>query len=122
MMKTKNVFALSMLLLVAASAVASPQRRNAAPEVSDRPKIDVDSYTLDMTLHRTELMLRGVADVKFRQLERTPYIILDLDSRLRIEKLLLDGSEARYRQYDLDGTVEISTTGGPLFDAPTLPF
>jgi aminopeptidase N len=120
MMKIKNVFAVTVLLLVAAGAVASPQRRNAAPETSDRPKVDIDSYTLDVTLKPTEHMLRGVADIKLRQLERTPYIILDLDSRLRIDKLMMDGSEGRYRQYDLDGTVEISTTGGQLSDVTSL--
>ena len=56
-----------------------------------------------------EHMLKGTAEVKFRQLERAAYLTFDLDNRLRIDKVMLDGAEARFRQYDLDGTVEVST-------------
>jgi aminopeptidase N len=123
-MKKKNALAL-ILVVLAVSGVASlqaSQRRTPAAEASDRPRIDIESYTMDVTIKPTEHILHGVVEIKLRQLERTPYIILDLDSRLRIDKLTLDGAEARFRQYDLDGTVEISTTGGQLSDVSTLRF
>jgi aminopeptidase N len=65
-------------------------------------------------------MLKGTAEVKFRQIDRTSFLTFDIDSRLRIAKATLDGSEARFRQYDLDGTVEISTASGQLSEISTL--
>ena len=35
---------------------------------------------------------------------------------------MLDGAEARFRQYDLDGTIEVSTAGGQLSEVSTLRF
>ena len=121
MMKIKKGFGLILgWLFVVTIAFGSSQRRPVPADVADRPRIDVESYTIDITLKPAEHMLRGVVDMKLRQLERTAYLTFDLDSRLRIDKVLLDGSEARYRQYDLDGNVEISTTGGQLSDVSTL--
>src|SRR6187200_2264949 len=119
MMKIKNGFASIVVLLIAASFV-SAQRRPAPADTSDRPRIDVESYVLDITLKPTEHMLSGTAEVKFRQLERASYLTFDIDSRLRIDKVLLDGAEARFRQYDLDGTVEVSTASGQLSDVSTV--
>jgi len=120
-MKTRNGVASILLALIAASFV-SAQRRPQAAETADRPKIDVESYTLDITLMPAEHLLKGIAEVKFRQLERSSAVTFDLDSRLRIDKVLLDGSEARFRQYDLDGTVEINTNSGQLSDLTTARF
>jgi aminopeptidase N len=119
MMKIKNGFALIVILLIAATTV-SAQRRPTPADTSDRPRIDVESYTIDLTIKPTEHLLTGVAEVKFRQLERASYITFDIDSRLRIDKAMLDGSEARFRQYDIDGTVEVSTANGQLADVSTL--
>ena len=118
-MKIKNGFASIVLLLIAATAV-SAQRRPTPADTSDRPRIDVDSYTIDLTIKPAEHMLTGIAEVKFRQLERASYITFDIDSRLRVDKAMLDGSEARFRQYDIDGTVEVSTANGQLADVSIL--
>ena len=110
-----------ILVLVIATASASAQRRP-APAVPDRPRIDIESYVIDVTVMPTEHMLRATADLKVRQLERSSYLTFDLDNRMRIEKVLLDGVEARFRQYDLDATVEVSTDGGQLAEVSTLRF
>jgi aminopeptidase N len=121
MMKIKNGFASILALLIAASSV-SAQRRPVPAETSDRPRVDVESYTIDITLMPAEHMLRGTAEMKLRQLERAAYLTFDLDNRLRIDKVMLDGAEARFRQYDLDDTVEVSTADGKLSDVSTLRF
>jgi aminopeptidase N len=118
-MKIKNALASLLALLIAASML-SAQRRPAPTDPTERPKIDVQSYTIDVTLMPTEHMLKGTAEVKFRQIDRTSFLTFDIDSRLRIAKATLDGSEARFRQYDLDGTVEISTASGQLSEISTL--
>jgi aminopeptidase N len=107
-MKKTRVAAL-MLLLATVPALA--QRRAAPVDTSDRPKIDVESYVIDVTLMPAERQIAAKVDVKFRQLERSQYVTFDLDSRLRLDKATIDGVEARSRQYDLDSTIEISTTG-----------
>ena len=119
MMKIKNVLASVLILLVAASLVAA-QRRQAPADPTERPRIDVESYTIDVTMMPVEHMLKGTAEVKFRQIERTSYLTFDLDSRLRVAKAMLDGAEARFRQYDLDSTVEISTASGQISEVSTL--
>jgi aminopeptidase N len=119
MMKIRNSIA-SIVLLLTAAALASAQRRPAAADPTERPRIDVESYTIDVTMMPTEHMLKGTAEVKFRQIERTSYLTFDLDSRLRVAKVTLDGNEARFRQYDLDSTIEISTANGQLSEISTL--
>src|SRR5688572_11068545 len=119
MPKIKSGFA-SILALVLAASTISAQRRPAPVDTSDRPSIDVESYTLDITLMPAEHLLKGTAEVKFRQLERASYITFDIDNRLRIDKAMLDGAEARFRQYDTDSTVEISTANGQLSEVSTL--
>ena len=121
MMKIKNGFASILALLIAASSV-SEQRRPVAAETSDRPRVDVESYTIDITLMPAEHMLKGTAEVKLRQLERASNLTFDLDNRLRIDKVILDGAEARFRQYDLDVTVEVGTADGKVSDVSTLRF
>src|SRR5215207_7014642 len=119
MMKIKYGFVSAAVLLFAATLVAA-QRRPPVADPTDRPKIDVESYNIDITMAPVEHLLKGTAEIKFRQLERTSYISFDIDSRLRIGKVMLDGAEARSRQYDIDGTVEISTANGQLTDVSTL--
>ena len=121
MMKIKNGFASILALLIAVSSV-SAQRRPVPAETSDRPRVDVESYTIDITLMPAEHMLKGTAEVKLRQLERAAYLTFDLDNRLRIDKVILDGAEARFRQYDLDDTVEVSTANGQISEVSTLRF
>lgn len=117
-----KTFVATLVLLIAATPVLA-QRRPTVPDNSDRPKIDVESYVIEATLMPKEHQLNVKVDVKFRQLERgASYATFDLDSRFHVDKVMLDGSEARYRQYDLDSTLEISTAGGQLSDAFTARF
>jgi len=108
MIKTRKTLAATLVLLIAA-VPALAQRRSAPVDTSDRPKIDVESYVIDVTLLPMEHQLTGTVDVKYRQLERASYATFDLDSRLHVDKVTLDGVEVTRRQYDLDSTVEIST-------------
>ena len=112
----------SIIALLIATSSLWAQRRPAPPVTEDRPRIDVESYTVEITLLPAEHMLKGVADLKVRQLERSSFLTFDLDSRLRVGAVLLDGVEARFRQYDLDGTVEVSTSGGQISDMSTFHF
>jgi aminopeptidase N len=121
MMNNKKAFALILILMMAVASAAA-QRRPAPVDTSDRSRLDVESYTIDVTLMPTEHMLRATSEVKFRQLERSSYVTFDLDNRLKIDKVTLDGAEARFRQYDLDSTVEISTSEGQLSNVSTLRF
>src|SRR4051812_27682048 len=68
---------------------------------SDRPKIDVDSYSVDITLMPEEHRLAGKADITFKQLDRQNYAVFDLDRRLRVEMATINGAEARFRQFDV---------------------
>ena len=121
MMKIKYGLASFLALLIGASLVsAQGQRRPTPADPTDRPRMDVESYTIDITLTPADHMLKGRAEVKFRQLERTSFITFDIDNRLRVGKVMLDGMEARSRQYDLDSTIEISTATGQLTDVSTL--
>ena len=121
-MSNSKVGVVPILALLLAVSSVSAQRRPAPPIVEERPRIDVESYNVEITLQPTEHLLKGVAELKVRQLERSTYLTFDLDSRLRIGAVLLDGVEARFRQYDLDSTVEVSTAGGQLSDVSTFHF
>jgi aminopeptidase N len=112
----------SILAVLIAAGSAEAQRRPVQPVVEDRPRMDVESYAVEITLQPAEHLLKGVAEVKVRQLERSSFLTFDLDSRLRVGAVLLDGVEARFRQYDLDGTVEVSTSGGQISDMSTFHF
>lgn len=120
MKTTKTVVVFLVSVLAAGSAVA--QRRPAVVDTSDRTKFDVESYTIDATLMPVEHMLRGTVDVKLRQLERASYLTFDLDNRLKVDKVMFDGVEARFRQYELDSTIEVSTAEGQLADVSSLRF
>jgi aminopeptidase N len=87
---------------------------------SDRPKIDVESYTVDITLVPEEHQLTGKADIRFKQLDRQNYAVFDLDRRLRVEKATINGAEARFRQFDVDSTVEVDLSGQQFNNNPVL--
>lgn len=110
MLRIEKMLVATLALLLAA-APAPAQRRPAPADTSDRPKIDVESYVIDVTILPAEHQITATVDMKFRQLERAPYATFDLDSRLHLDRVTIDGVEARTRQYDLDSTIEISTTG-----------
>jgi len=48
---------------------------------SDRPKIDVESYSINITLMPEEHRLSGKADIRFKQLDRQNYAVFELDRR-----------------------------------------
>jgi tetratricopeptide (TPR) repeat protein len=99
-------------------------QRNRQPAVqddqSDRPKIDVESYSVDVTLMPEEHQLAGKADIRFKQLDRQNYAVFDLDRRLRVEKATVNGAEVRFRQFDVDSTVEIELSGQQFNSNPVL--
>ena len=120
MMKIRNSIASIVVLLTVATLASAQRRPAAAADPTERPRIDVESYSLDVTMIAKEHMLKGTAEVKFRQIERTSFVTFDLDNRLRVAKATMDGNEARFRQYDLDSTIEISTANGQLSEISTL--
>src|SRR5262249_36841015 len=96
-------------LLIVAALLSTPllaQSRARQPaaqdDQSDRPKIDVESYSVEIALMPEEHSLSGKADVRFKQLDRQNYAVFDLDRRLRVEKVTINGAEARFRQFDVD--------------------
>ena len=86
----------------------------------DRPKIDVESYSVEVTLVPEERRISGKADIAFKQLDRQNYAVFDLDRRLRVEKATVNGAEARYRQFDVDSTVEVDLSGQQFNSSPVL--
>ena len=110
----RYVSVLLTLLLVAVPLVAQSSRQ--AQEDSDRPQIDVASYSVDVTLVPEEHRLIGKADIQFKQLERKTLATFDLDRRLRVADVTVGGADARFRQYDLDSTVEVDLSGQPFGD------
>ena len=97
-----------------------PGQQAAQDDQSDRPKIDVESYTVDVTLVPREHRLTGKADIKFKQLDRKTYATFDLDRRLRVDRASLGGAEVRFRQFDVDSTVEIDLSNQQFNSNPVL--
>src|SRR5205823_13778809 len=97
---------LLMALVVAPLPAAQSRQQQTQDDQSDRPKIDVESYSLDITLVPDQHSLTGKADIKFKQLDRKNYATFDLDRRLRIARASIGGSDVRYRQFDVDSTIE----------------
>src|SRR5215813_3056489 len=87
---------------------------------SDRPKIDVESYSVEITLSPDEHQLAGKADIRFKQLDRQNYAVFDLDRRLRVDKATINGAEARFRQFDVDSTVEIDLSSQQFNNNPVV--
>lgn len=79
---------------------------------SDRPQIHVESYAVDISLFPDAHRLIGRADIQLKQLDRQNFVTFDLDRRLRVANVTVDGAEARFRQYDIDSTVEVDLSGG----------
>ncbi len=99
-----------MLALALASVPASAgQGRQAPPpqDDSDRPKIDVESYSVDVALEPENHRLIGRADIRFKQLDRKTYAVFDIDRRLRVATVSIGGADTRFRQFDIDSTVEV---------------
>jgi tetratricopeptide (TPR) repeat protein len=87
---------------------------------SDRPKIDVESYVVDVTLTPEDHQIVGKTDIRFKQLDRQNYAVFDLDRRLRVEKATIGGSDVRFKQFDVDSTLEIELSGQQFTNNPVL--
>jgi hypothetical protein len=121
-MKQLLTFLLVALLAVAAAPAQQLRRGQQAPQddQSDRPNIDVSSYSVEVTLVPDEHRLVGKADIQFKQLDRKNYAVFDLDRRLRVDKVTIGNSEVRFRQFDVDSTVEIDLSNQQFNSAPVL--
>ena len=119
----RTVFCSIALLLALASPIfAQPARRGVEPDESDRPKIDVEAYTINITFVPEEHKLNAAVDVRLRQLDRQNFATFDLDRRMRISKVTIDGQDVRFRQFDLDSTIEIELGGVQFSGTPTVRF
>ena len=116
-------FLLTTALLAPSSVTVGQSRQTQqAPQddQSDRPKIDVESYSVDITIVPQERRLTGQADIKFKQLDRKTYATFDLDRRLRVDRASIGGAEVRFRQFDVDSTVEIDLSNQQFNNNPVL--
>ena len=92
----------------------------AQDDQSDRPTIDVEAYSIEVTLAPPEHRLTGRADIKFKQLDRKTYTTFDLDRRLRVDRASIGGADVRFRQFDVDSTVEIDLSNQQFNSNPVL--
>ena len=118
----KNLFVPMLALMMASVPSAAAQGRQAPPPLddSDRPKIDVESYVVDITLEPDSQRLIGRADIRFKQLDRKTYAVFDIDRRLRIVSASIGGADVRFRQFDIDSTVEIELSNQQFNADPVL--
>jgi hypothetical protein len=121
-MKNLSTFLLAALLSVVPLSAQQLRGTRQAPQddQSDRPSIHVDSYSVEVTLVPAEHRLAGKADIRFKQLDRKNYAVFDLDRRLRVDKASVGGAEARFRQFDVDSTVEIDLSNQQFNSNPIL--
>jgi aminopeptidase N len=110
----------SLFVLALAMPLTAQPLRTPANNVPDRPRIDVLSYTVEITLTPEEHQLNGVADIQFRQQDRQDFATFDLDRRLRVTAASIGGMDIRYRQFDLDSTVEVDLSGQQFAADPVL--
>ncbi len=116
-MKTIQVFLVTCLV----SATGFAQNLIPLAAESDRPTIDVESYSIEVTIDPYERELRAIATIRFIQLDRQSYAVFDLDRRLRVRDVFLGEIEpipVRYRQFDIDSTLEIDLADLGQFDQP----
>jgi aminopeptidase N len=101
------LMSISVAALFATTALAQPRQLQIPDKNdSDRPKIDVDKYVVAATLTPEDHRLAGVAELYFKQLDRQSSATFDLDRRLRVSNASIAGAPVRFRQFDLDSTVE----------------
>src|SRR4029079_10168593 len=53
-------------------------------------------------------------------LDRQNYAVFDLDRRLRVDKATINGTESRFRQFDVDSTVEVELSSQQFTANPVL--
>jgi aminopeptidase N len=98
----------TLLSMPLAAQSARPGQQDA---LSDRPQIDVESYSVNVSLVPEEHRLTGEAEIRFKQLDRKNFVTFDLDRRLRVSDVHIGSAETRFRQFDLDSTVELDLSG-----------
>src|SRR5262245_32446542 len=101
------VLLITISLAVVSTAIAQPGlgqggRSTQTADTSDHPQINVESYTVDVTIQPAEHKLQGTADIQFRQLDRRSFATFDLDRRLRVTNATIGGAPVQVRQFDLD--------------------
>jgi aminopeptidase N len=109
-----------MSLLSGSLFAQSRSTQQSQDDQADRPKIDVESYSVDISIVPDEHRLAGKADIRFKQLDRKNYAVFDLDRRLRIDKATVGGQDARFRQFDVDSTVEIDLSSQQFSSSPVV--
>jgi Peptidase family M1 domain/Tetratricopeptide repeat len=121
-MKNLSVFLLAALFSVVPLSAQQLRGARQAPQddQSDRPSIHVESYSVEVTLTPEDHRLAGKADIRFKQLDRKNYAVFDLDRRLRVDKATIGGAEARFRQFDVDSTVEIDLSSQQFNSNPVV--
>ena len=90
---------------------------------TDRPQIDVESYSIEARIDPFEGELLASAAIRFVQLDRQNYAVFDLDRRLRVRDVYLGEEESlpvRFRQFDLDSTLEVDLSDLGQFDQPVI--
>lgn len=122
MKKLLFCLATAIVSIVPATAqqLRGPQQASSQDDLADRPKIHVDQYSVEVTLLPEDHKLIGKADIQFKQLDRKNYAVFDLDRRLRVDKALVAGVEARIRQFDVDSTVEVDLSAQQFTTSPVV--
>ncbi len=90
---------------------------------SDRPQIDVESYSIQATIDPFERELVASAEIRFVQQDRQPYAVFDLDQNMRVIDVYLGEEEplpVRFRQFDIDSTLEVDLSDLGQFDQPMI--
>jgi hypothetical protein len=88
---------------------------------SDRPLIDVESYSIKASIDPFERELVASAEIRFIQLDRQAYAVFDLDQNMRVIDVYLGEEEplpVRFRQFDIDSTLEVDLADLGQFDQP----
>src|SRR5215510_877756 len=121
-MKNFLTFLLAALICIVPASAQQLRgtQQSSQDDQSNRPKIHVDMYSVEVTLLPDDHRLVGKADIQFHQLDRKNYAVFDLDRRLRVEKATISGAEARFRQFDVDSTVEIEMSAAQFNNNPVL--
>ena len=113
---------LSVLLLAGFFALpGASQVRGPASLDSDRPQIDIESYSIQATLDSFERELVATAEIRFVQLDRQNYAVFDLDRNMRVRDVYVGEEEplpVRFRQFDIDSTLEVDLSDLGQFDQP----
>jgi tetratricopeptide (TPR) repeat protein len=118
----KLLYLLLSLAVLCAPSAAQVRRQAAppAPAASDRPPIDVESYSVDVSIEPENHRLIGKAEIRFKQLDRQNYAVFDLDRRLRVAFVNVGGTQTRFRQFDVDSTVEVDLSNQQFAGNPVL--